>query len=165
MHYNRIQPRGWTSLSHWGEAIAIGTDGFIEMKDLKMTCEVDGQRQTIVSGLSNVGAGRYLIDPWYGGDNQGAITITKTPEGYLKIPVKQGHISHWWSSKRPRIINGRNCRVESTIKASPGVYFSIGGDWWIDQSSGWAGDMVNNVYMGRSSWFDYNGGWQEVVFQ
>lgn len=162
VHYNNHQPEEWNSAAHWGESFG---QGHIDVKDIKMICMVNGREQVVFNDLNNLGAGKYNLDPWYVGDFQGPLRIQRIDD-FVRIPVESSYISHWWPSRRPNNLqNARDCRVESTIRASEGVFFSIGADWWIDSTSGWAGDMVNNRYMGRSAWFDHRGGWQTVVFE
>jgi hypothetical protein len=160
-----VQPNGWNSLTPWGEAInTTRSDGYIEMASWEMICNVNGIQTIIVSGLQNVGARAYLTEPWYGNDENTPIMIQETDNG-LRIPVMPGEVAHWWlNTPRPEVENVQNCEVTAQVRMSPGVFTSFGGDWWVDTTSGWDGQDVNNQYMGRSDWHDHIGGWQTIRF-
>jgi hypothetical protein len=159
------QPSNWNSLTPWGEAInTSSTQGYVKIRSWDMTCDVNGNRTTVVSSLNDVGAALYLTQPWYGNDENTQISPQKTENG-LRMPVVPGKVTHWWlNTPRPTVENAQNCEVTAQVKTSPGVFVAIGGDWWIDPTSGWAGQNVNNKYMGRSDWHNYLGGWQTIQF-
>ncbi len=160
-----VQPDGWNSLTPWGEAInTANSEGYVEMRSWEMVCQVNGNRTTIVSDLRNVGVSLYLTERWYWNDQNTPISIEKTQEG-LRMAVKNGGVTHWWlNTPRPRFQNVEDCEVTAEIRMSPGVFVGIGGDFWVDTTSGWNGQDVNNKYMGRSDWHDHNGGWQTIRF-
>jgi hypothetical protein len=160
-----VQPQGWTSLNPWGEAINTAqSEGYIEMASWEMVCDVNGVQTTVDSELQNVGASAYLTDPWYGNDENFQLRVQRT-DNVLRIPVIPGRVSHWWlNTPRPQVENAQNCEVTAEVRMSPGVFASFGGDWWVDTTSGWDGQDVNNKYMGRSDWHDHVGGWQTITF-
>ena len=162
--YNNIQPNGWTSLTPWAEAITTSeSEGYVEIANWEMVCNVNGGTTTVVSGLENIGAGFYLVQPWYGGDQHSLFQPQMTENG-LRLPVRAGNVTHWWLNRRPRVENAQNCQVTAQVRMSEGVLVGVGGDWWVDQSSGWAGQDVNNIYLGRSDWHNNGGGWQTIRF-
>ena len=160
-----VQPDGWSSLTPWGEAInTANSEGYVEMRSWEMVCEVNGRQTTVVSGLDNLGAALYLTNPWYGNDQNTRISIEQTDNG-LRMPVRNGKVTHWWlNTPRPEVENAENCEVTADIRMSEGVYVAIGGDFWVDPTSDWAGQNVNNKFMGRSTWSNYSGGWQTIRF-
>lgn len=160
-----VQPSGWNSLTPWGEAInTSSTEGYVEISSWEMICDVNGNKTTVVSGLQNIGAGAYLTEPWYGNDENTRLGTQDIEDG-LRISVMPDTVSHWWlNTPRPEVENAQNCEVTAQIRMSPGVFVSIGADWWVDTMSGWNGQDVNNKYMGRSDWHDHVGGWQTIRF-
>ncbi|MBF2088338.1 MAG: hypothetical protein IGR80_10640 [Synechococcales cyanobacterium K44_A2020_017] len=160
-----VQPAGWTSVTPWGEAInTTQAEGYIEMASWEMVCDVNGTQTIMVSGLQDIGAGAYLTNPWYGNDENTVLETQRTEYG-LRIPVIPGRVAHWWlNTPRPEVENAQNCEVTAQVRMSPGVFASFGGDWWVDTTSGWNGQDVNNQYMGRSDWHDHVGGWQTIRF-
>ncbi|MCS5691285.1 hypothetical protein NZK33_04700 [Cyanobium sp. FGCU-6] len=161
----RQQPAGWSSLTPWGEAITTaGSEGFVELKAWRTTCLVDGQRRTVSDGLADIGGGYYRLNPWYQGDLQARYPI-QTINGAVRLPVSPERVSHWWLTRRPSISGASQCEITAEVRLSPGVLVSIGGDYWINPTAPYAGDMVNNRYMGRSAWHDHIGGDQVIVFR
>jgi hypothetical protein len=162
--YNQNQPSGWSSVTPWGEAINTASkEGYVEIAHWEMICQVNGSPTTVVSGLQNIGAGFYLAQPWYGGDQHSLFQPQITENG-LHLPVRAGTVTHWWLNRRPRVENAQNCQVTARVRMSEGVLVGVGGDWWINQTAGWAGQDVNNRYLGRSDWHNYEGGWQTIRF-
>ncbi|QPN70090.1 hypothetical protein [Synechococcus sp. CBW1108] len=51
------------------------------------------------------------------------------------------------------------------MRFSTGVLVSIGWDYLINPTAPYAGEMVNNRYLGRSARYDHNGGDQVIVFR
>lgn len=162
--YLRQAPPGWSSLTPWGEAITTGgSEGFVDLRNWHTTCLVDGQRRTVSNGLADIGGGYYRLNPWYQGDLQVRFPI-QVVNGALRLPVSPERVSHWWLTRRPLINGAAQCEVTAQVRFSPGVLVSIGGDYWINPTAPYAGDMVNNRYMGRSAWHDHNGGDQVIEF-
>ena len=164
-HHIVSQPDGWSALTPWGEAInTANSEGYVEMRSWEMVCEVNGRQTTVVSGLDNIGSALYLTNPWYGNDENTRLSIEQTANG-LRMPVPNGKVTHWWlNAPRPQVENAENCEVTAEIRMSRGVYVAIGGDFWVDPTSDWAGQDVNNKFMGRSDWHDHRGGWQTIRF-
>lgn len=161
----RQQPAGWSSLTSWGEAVTTeAAEGFVDMKNWRMTCLIDGQRKTVINGLNDIGGGFYKLNPWYEGDLQTLFQIQSLSDA-IRIPVRPKTISHWWLNRRPSVTGASNCEVTAEIQMSPGVYVSIGGDYWVNPSVPYAGDKVNNHFMGRSAWHDSVGGYQTITFR
>lgn len=160
-----VQPSNWNSLTPWGEAInTTSSEGYVEIRSWEMTCEVNGNSETVVSGLENLEAGLFLTDPWYDEDENTPIVPETTEEGF-RMPVTEERVTHWWlSSPRPEVEDAENCNLTVKVKISSGVLVSVGGDWWIDSTSGWDGEGVNNQFMGRSDWYSNGDGWQTIKF-
>jgi hypothetical protein len=118
----------------------------------------------VINGLGDIGGGFYKLNPWYEGDLQTLFQI-QPMNGAIRIPVRPNKISHWWLSRRPSVTGASNCEVTAEILMSPGVYVSIGGDYWVNPSAPYAGDKVNNHFMGRSAWHDSVGGYQTITFR
>lgn len=163
--WNPQMPSGWNSLTPWGQSInTAASSGTVEIRTFDMTCVVNGRPTQITSGLDRLEAGIYLAEPWFHQDLNTRITAQRTPEGTLKLTVPKGKVTHWWiRAPRPRVSNARDCRVTSQMRMSKGVFSSIGGDFWLNPTTGWQGQDVANIAIGISNWHDSEGGWQTVV--
>jgi len=164
--YFSVQPDGWSSATPWGEAINTAqSEGYIEIRSWKMVCDVNGNPTTVVSDLQQVEAASFQTEPWYGSNENTPISIEETENGHLRMPVSQGEVTHWFKqTPRPQVENAQDCYVTAEVKMSPGVLVAVGADWWVDPTSDYAGQYVNNKIIGRSGWHESAGNWQTIQF-
>ncbi|MCG9890576.1 MAG: hypothetical protein MH252_05845 [Thermosynechococcaceae cyanobacterium MS004] len=158
-------PQNWNSITPWGQAInPTNQSGIVEIRTFEMTCLVNGRAMLITTGLDRLEAGIYLANPWFYNDQNTLIRPQRTANGTVQLPVPQGRVTHWWiRTPRPTVPNARNCTVTSQMRMSAGVLASIGGDYWVNRTTGWQGQDVANIPIGISNWHNSEGGWQTLI--
>lgn len=161
-----VPPKGWTALTPHGGAFLLGKKpGTVEIASFSMWCDVQGKQQKVPGiSLDKIGAGLYLLNPWFGGnDYHESATFTRTSKGTLLFPVPPNRVVHWWVGPRPKIPTGaKNCSVFALMRITGSAVASLGADWWRNQTAQWKGLNVNNQEIGVGNWYNAESKWQVV---
>ncbi len=164
-HDTKQIPDGWNAALPLGGAITTSGNGTIEFSWLELTCDVPGKgRQTVVGDVKGIGAGQYLVNPWFGNnDYHEETTPSHTSDGTVVFQVVPNRILHWWTKPGTVPAGTKNCSASAVVKGSENVVAYVGGNWWRTTTAKWAGANVNNREIGGSGWYKMNnGGWQTI---
>lgn len=160
---------GWITAIHDKRSTLAS---YIELDYIRLYARVNGTDVLINSDEYNdntAEGGLYKRVPWFGENYNTPIPYeySNSENLVLRTSTFPDNVWHVYNRRSPRVVppaNVERCWVEVRCKITGPALIQIGIDYWIDGTSGWNGDGVNNTEAGVSDWYYNQNEWHIMTF-
>lgn len=171
------KPAAFTAINFWMQALDASYVNFpgvsrVDVDYMRMYCRDTGGVDTLMQSKEydvvedpfSSGA-LFLRSPWFRNNANEAMPaqFDEIKGNMFFYPnTRYDKVWHWWGPRATIPVDTDYCWMEARVYVQGPATVQAGMEFWLDETAPWAGDGVNNVPLGVSSWFFESSGWQII---